>query len=258
MNEDRVVLCMKWGPLYPNSYVNVLYHAVQAYLPLEHRFVCLTDEPDGLDPAIEHFPIPEIGVDQRHWYHGAWPKLSVFLKELYDLKGRCLFIDLDSVICGDLSCFFDNHDPLTVIDTSRNWWQPNAKEAPLAGTGVFTFTIGALPHIVHDFQADPNGAYDKCDIEQVFVQNAVPDIKYWPRPWVLSFKRHLRRGKMMDLIMPPETPADPARIIAFHGDPRPNKLLGSHGRVWGKFPHLGRAPVSWMVEYWERFGGDLP
>ena len=45
MNPNRVVLCMKWGTLYPASYVNRLFHAVSANLSGPFRFICLTDDP---------------------------------------------------------------------------------------------------------------------------------------------------------------------------------------------------------------------
>ena len=89
---------MKWGTLYSADYVNVLYHAVCDHLEKPFRFVCLMDDATGFVDGIEHFPIPDIGLQKEHWSHGAWPKLSVFSTELYGLKGRVLFIDIDTEI----------------------------------------------------------------------------------------------------------------------------------------------------------------
>ena len=83
MAEERIVLCMRWGALYPPGYVNVLYSGVKRHLDPPFRFVCLTNETEGLDPGIETFPIPDLGFADYHWKSGAWPKLSVFLEDLY-------------------------------------------------------------------------------------------------------------------------------------------------------------------------------
>ena len=118
---ERVVLCMKWGTLYSAKYVNILHRAVKDHLSYPFRFVCLTDDADGLDPEIEHHPIPDLGLPEEKVYHGAWPKLSVFGVRLYDLTGRCLFIDLDSVIVGSLDPFFDVDATFHAIGGGVDW-----------------------------------------------------------------------------------------------------------------------------------------
>ncbi|NCV49381.1 MAG: hypothetical protein EBW46_06690 [Rhodobacterales bacterium] len=102
MLTDRVVICMKWGTLYSADYVNVLFNACKANISGDFRFVCLTDHAEDLANGIEAFPIPDIGLEEPHWKHGAWPKISVFKQQLYGLQGRGLFIDLDTVIWGSL------------------------------------------------------------------------------------------------------------------------------------------------------------
>ena len=138
MTDTRIVLCMKWGTLYPAEYVNVLYHAAKANLTGDFRFVCLTDDATGFDAGIESHPIPDIGLDTWHYYHGAWPKLAVFSANLYGLSGRALFIDLDTVIVGDLDDFFTQRGALVPID-SAPWRYKNA--APRTMSTVFSFTI---------------------------------------------------------------------------------------------------------------------
>ena len=71
--NDRVVLTMKWGDVFPPSYVNRLFAAVTANLTGPFKFVCLTNEPQGLHSDIEHFPLPDLGIPAQHYAHGAWP-----------------------------------------------------------------------------------------------------------------------------------------------------------------------------------------
>lgn len=257
VEADRVVLCMKWGPLYPPAYVNVLYNAVQAHLPLSHRFVCLTDDGQGLQPEIEVLPIPDLGVPEYSWFHGAWPKIAVFAQDLHGLTGECLFIDLDSVIVGDLSPFFNQHARLTGLDGGDNWWPGASGHDPMLGTGVFAFRLGDLGHITDQFLIDQQALIRDHELEQAYVHAAVPDVEFWPAQWVISFKRHLRQPLLMDRIRAPKQPPDNARIVAFHGDPRPIDLTGSKTHKWAAFPRYGRGPVSWVKDYWDTYGQTL-
>jgi hypothetical protein len=254
MPEDRIVMCMKWGTLYPAEYVNVLFNACHAHLMDDFRFVCLTDDARGLAPGIEALPIPEIGCTPAMWRHGAWPKLGVFSTDLYGLRGRALFIDLDTVICGSLDAFLATPGRLIVLDGGENW-RPgsNGRAAPLVATGIFAFSLGSLGHIVTEFQRDPEGHFLRYDLEQAFVGAMVPEITFWPRPWVLSFKRHLRQPVGVDRLRPPRRPPADARVIAFHGEPRPIALV--RNSQWARFPRAGRGPVDWVRDYWLTYGG---
>ena len=251
---------MKWGTLYPADYVNVLYGAVRQNLSGDFRFVCLTDDAAGIRQEVECLPIPDIGCTPAMWRHGAWPKLSVFAADLHGLRGRALFIDMDTVVCGSLGRFFDHPGALVCIDTGDDWRPGRQPGGPLAlaGTGVFAFDLGKQPQILDRFRADPQAAFDACDIEQVWVQRHATDLRYWPAGWVISFKRWLRRPIGLDLFLPPKAPPDDAGMVAFHGDPRPIALLRPGNRRWDRLPHLGRGQVPWMRDYWVRNGGRLP
>lgn len=250
---SRIVLCMKWGKLYSADYVNVLYRAVCENLEPPFRFVCLTDDASGFYDGIEHFPIPEIGLSNQHWKHGAWPKLAVFSRDLYGLKGRALFIDMDTVICGPLDEMFYHSGRFIGIDTGENWKNGGLDNPPLLGTGVFSFDLGAHADILAKFKTDCQKYVTRDILEQVFVQNEIEGIDYWPFDWVPSFKYHLRHRYCLNLFISPKPPGSNARTLAFHGDPRPIDLIKS--KIWGVFPHLGRGPVDWFAKYWAKYGG---
>lgn len=250
MSSSRVILCMRWGALYPSAYVNVLYSAVQKHLSAPFRFVCLTNEADGLAQGIETYPIPDLGYSERHWRHGAWPKLSVFVPDLYGLQGRALFIDLDSVIVGGLDPFFDVTGDLISIGGGPRWRRGSVNADPILATGVFAFEIGSQPQIVERFRVAPEAAFDRFGIEQRFVQEHVTSWTTWPADWVISFKRHLQQPILMDRILSPREPDPNARIVAFHGEPRPIDVARETGRPWAKFPRWGRGPVPWVRHYW--------
>lgn len=258
MPQERVVLCMKWGTLYPASYVNVLHSAVRRHLSGSFRFVCLTPDPEGLDAGIEAFPIPDLGYSPQHWRHGAWPKLSVFVADLYGLRGRALFIDLDSVILSSLNPFFEVPGDLVSIGGGPNWRRGNANPKPTLASGVFAFDLGSQTQIAERFQADPIGAFATFGIEQRFVERHVTTWTTWPKEWVISFKKHLRRPMFLDRVLPHRLPEAGTRIVAFHGDPRPIDVIRPNRSSWAQFPRYGRGALPWVRKYWLENGYTDP
>lgn len=256
MPQHHVVICMKWGKLFPADYVNVLFSAVSKNLSHEFRFVCLTDNPDGLDPAIETAPIPDIGLTQvQIRAPGVWRKLSLFHSDVAALSpgARALVVDLDMMILGTLDPFFAENGAMVLLDTGHAW---RAREPVQPSTGVFAFTLGEQQQILAAFQGDPAGMMAGFRNEQDFVAAHAVDLSLWPTGAVLSFKRHCVRRFGRDLIWSPRPPATGTSILAFHGDPRPVDLL--RRGLWGRTPHLGRGPVSWVRDYWTQHGGRLP
>ncbi len=254
MNPNRVVLCIKWGTLYSAEYVNVLYQACRDHITGDFRFVCLTNEAEGLSSEVEVHPIPEIGLEHTHYYNGAWPKIGVFSEDLYGLSGRCLFIDLDSVIVGNLDEMFEAPGSLVAMDSQPWKGKPGA---PRTMSSVFAFNIGELSWVVDRLRAERDALVAKYIIEQDYLHGEVPDIQYWPQPWIVSFKYHLRRPLVVDRFLEPSPPPTTAKILAFHGLPRPIDLIRPPKGNWDRFPHYGSGPVSWMQAYWKRYGGEI-
>jgi len=254
MSPVRTVVCMKWGTLYSAEYVNVLYRACRANITGDFRFVCLTDDRTGLLPEVDVFPIPDIGLDTWHYFNGAWPKIAVFDHRLYDLSGRVLFIDLDSVVCGSLDEMFEFPGQVVAIDS-----QPWSKKpgGPRTGTGVFAFDVGTMGFVVDQLKAKRDALVKQYHIEQDYLHGVVSPMSYWPEPWVISFKYHLRRPLIVDRFLEPKAPPAGTKILAFHGRPRPIDLIHPPAGNWDRFPHHGSGTVSWMQDYWQQHGGHI-
>ena len=101
---DKNVICIKWGTKFGAEYVNRLYRMVEKNLTIPHRFVCFTDNSEGLAEGIETRELPPYS-DNPNIGDKGWRKLSLFNKELADLKGTALFLDLDIVIRQSLDPF---------------------------------------------------------------------------------------------------------------------------------------------------------
>lgn len=260
MVPDRIVLCMKWGRLFPADYVNVLYNACRAAISGPFRFVCLTDDASGFAQGIEAFPIPDIGLAPAEWYtKGVWPKLALYVPDLHGLRGRALFIDLDMIVLRGLDAMFDHGSGFISTDMGESWrpkGRPGALKEP--GTCVFAFDLGAEPQILTAFQADPAAAKRAFANEQDFAGAHARSMGFWPEGWIISFKRHLRQPIGLDLVLPPRAPGPKVRIVAFHGDPRPIALVPRRAGHWDRFPHMGHGQVGWVRDYWVEHGGQMP
>jgi hypothetical protein len=89
------VVCIKWGTKYSAEYVNHLARAVRRCLTIPHRFVCLTEDPRGIDADVEIKPLTEE-------LPGWWNKIALFKSRIHDLTGTILFLDLDMVVIGNI------------------------------------------------------------------------------------------------------------------------------------------------------------
>lgn len=235
------VMCMKWGTKYATQYVEVLRSMVSRNLPLEHRFLCMTDDPTGLSPNIEILPLPELGVDPNAPERG-WKKLSAFQSSLNGVTGTTLFLDLDIVILDDLSPFFEYEGDFCIIN---DWKNPHDY---VGNSSVFRFEIGKHPYILEDFLADSAAIRSQYRNEQAYLSDAVRKhgkLVYWPESWCASFKKHCLPKGLSRFFREPKPP-NGTKIVVFHGDPKPDEAaIGLRAK--------GRAPykaAKWVNEFW--------
>ncbi|DAZ94408.1 TPA: hypothetical protein N0F65_003437 [Lagenidium giganteum] len=100
------VVCVKWGTKYGAEYVNKLNRSIRRHSANPMQFVCLTDDPTGLDMD----DIQCLTLDEG--WTGWWNKAQVFSpRVLSQLPGKCVYIDLDSVIVGELADLCDFEPP---------------------------------------------------------------------------------------------------------------------------------------------------
>ncbi len=244
--EPVNVLCIKWGRKYGPEYVNRLRSMVRRHLTRPHRFVCLTDDRTGIEPDIEAFDIPQVGFadfDQRlPWTFGhGWLKLTSFKRELYDLRGTTLFIDLDVVIVGSIDEFFEPPGEFVVI---KEW----DKRDGTGNTSVYRYTIGAHADALEYLAANKDKALSEVRNEQEFITGYLGrqgKVSYWPDSWCRSFKRHCVRPGILCWFQPPRLP-EGAKIIAFHGKPNPPEAIAGVSGKWYRKVH----PTAWVAEHW--------
>ena len=188
MDKERVnVLCMKWGTKYPAEYVNRLYSMVKRNLCRPFRFACLTDDPDGLESQICHYPLPTLKAELSGPERG-WNKLGVFSEQLYDLQGQVLCLDLDLIITGKLDDFFDYFGDVVII---RDW----VKRDGTGNSSVYRFEIGSHPDILNEFETKYEDIKNLPKDVKDFAKGAISNRKNWYNSLFVDILINMKKSK---------------------------------------------------------------
>jgi hypothetical protein len=257
MHSPVNVICMKWGKLYGPEYVNNLRTGVSRHLKRPHRFVCFTDDGQGLRDDVEVQPLPPLGLPAGHG-DTRWQKLALFRKELGGLAGTALFLDLDLVVVDSLEPFFDEPGRFLIIrDDDLFRRKPLRKINPerdrflhsVGNSSVFRYEIGAHEYILEAYLADPAAATAKYEISQQFQSAQLAKhgcLQYWPKGWCVSFKNDCVPRHVKSYLADPAVPAG-AKIVVFAGTPKMSDVLDGGGHRW----HRRIGNVDWLRQAWQ-------
>ena len=240
MNSPVNIICMKWGDKYDASYVNKLYNMVSRNLSIEFRFICLTDDNSGFKPAIESFDIPKLnlpkGIPER-----GWTKLVTFSKHISDIKGQCLFLDLDLIIVNNIDELFDRPGDFYII-------KDFIRRDVTGNSSVYRFEMGKFPDVLENFEKNFEKIRTKFRNEQEYLSYYMQkehSLNYWPLDWCQSFKKHCVQRGLKQFFLAPSLPPE-AKVIIFHGKPNPPEaLVGKSGKWYRKV-----LPTPWIAEHW--------
>ena len=202
------ILTIKWGSEFSSEHVNILFRDAKDMSSLDFQFICMTDDPKGLDENIISMQIPMSGLDAFPKTEGAWPKLCLFHPEIAETLDIVVFLDIDTVLTGNIDPFFeDPGQSLRMLSCGPRWRQFDPSFEPMGATGMFTYRPSFHTNIFYAFRKDPELAYRNNVVEQGFVAAHAREKDYYPLEWIQSFKYHLRRQYVMDIFVPPLNPA---------------------------------------------------
>lgn len=248
MADDRqTVICMKWGAAYGAAYANTLHSMVRRHTTRPLRFVCFTDDPTGLDPAIETKPLPVIDLPDSHRWK-AWRKIALLQPRLDDLSGKVLFLDLDVVITGGIDDFFD-FEPAATYCVIENWTQMGSG---IGNTSVFRLEVGAHTEVYDTLMSDPAATVLAHPNSQTFQSRTIASRTFWPAPWCVSFKHSLLPRFPLNYVRTAPLPAD-AKVICFTGYPNPDHARDGvwPEKIWYKRLRKQLRPTPWIAKHWQ-------
>ena len=131
----------RWGFQYTAEDVNRVAYQVAANLPVERRFVCFTDAPDGLAPLIDAHqiwpcPVGDGGLPEQG---GCWRRLRMFDPAMREIVGaRYLSVDLDCVVTGDLTPLVERKEDLVL-------WAPGSAPGTPYNGSMWLHRTGTRP-----------------------------------------------------------------------------------------------------------------
>lgn len=255
------VVCMKWGTAFPAVHVNVLYAAVKRNLSMPFRFVCMTDNADGFAEGIDAMPIPDMGLEPKRWKTGWWAKLAVFKPGLFPEADVVMYFDLDVIIQKPLDPFVEIVRAGDSLHILREWNPALWSLLPVAlrpDRGVQAAFLAFKPkdgnYIYERFMADKKKAYATAYHDQAYLTETVTNRTYWPNGWCVSFKRSCLWYYPFNLLFRNVRQPKGAKVVIFHGDPRPWDLILKPGVRWGTNRKFGTQPVEWVKDYYRAAG----
>ncbi len=212
---------MKYGTKYGPEYVNNLYNMTHRFCSLPFRFVCFTDDNFGIDSKVETKPLLCNHTNVMGWWH----KLSFFQKNLYDLEGTILFLDLDLVIINNIDKFFEYPGKFLAI---LDWLHGPTQN--MFNSSVMRWQLGEQTHIWDQFQSNLDHVMNTYPGDQEFI-SSVSDLEPWPEEWCISYKWHQCWKNV----------SKHTSIVVFHGKPNPHEAI----RGMDEYP-----PAPWIRNFW--------
>lgn len=95
-----------------------MYASVQKYVKRPFKFFCYTEDPRELHPSIT--PISYVDNDVEPIVYN---KIFILSSKCYEFTGQNLYLDIDSVITGDITPILDYCTP-GKLATIKAYWKP--------------------------------------------------------------------------------------------------------------------------------------
>ncbi|KAJ8524134.1 hypothetical protein ON010_g16985 [Phytophthora cinnamomi] len=140
--DGVTVVCVKWGAKYGPEYVNKLYNSVTRHCgDLSLTFVCLTDDPEGIDSHENMHVLPLLDG-----WKGWWNKCQLLSSEINAKlrafgHSRCLYMDLDTVIVSRMVDLLTWSPPLGVLSLLKTDDMANEQRAGGYNSSIMVWRI---------------------------------------------------------------------------------------------------------------------
>lgn len=199
-----IAIVMKTGgDTFDYKYVNAIAGNIKKFISVPHKVVCLTDNVSGIDRKLVDVIKP-----LRHNLPKWWSKMELFHSENFDTS-KVLYFDLDTVIV-------DNIDHIAKLDCDfigiRDFYDLFTLQ-----TGMMMWKNGQYDHIFQKFIANKDKVLNTLHGDHEWIGKNIGSYEFMQDIYpnhIISYKKHNPSKKM------PEH----AKVICFHGNPRPHAV----------------------------------
>jgi len=195
MSKSNKIVCLQVPPGYQEGdYVGKLFRGLSRNTSVPFEFECVTASK----------------------YPGWWGKLEVF-----DPPERVIFLDLDTVITGNVDFLFEYNGPFAIL---RDFGTPRGDNY---GSAVMSISAGYGKQVIEGFKTDADSIMKRLYGDGNWIRESAPGADFWQD----IYPGKIKSFKVDDLENGPKG----ASIVCYHGSPRPHEMT-----------HLG-----WMREFWK-------
>ncbi len=222
MNKNNIelsVICWKWKQenyrsIFTSDHVHRLKNMVERNLKIPYRFLCITDDPEGIDcETIPLWDDPQIFVREKN--PNCYRRLKTFSTEAKDIfkTDWVLSIDLDTVIVSDFTDLISN--PTSDFIIWKNPSTVNSLKTYYNG-GFWLLKLGQRTKVWETLSSKSQiitQAQKIIGSDQAWISHVLgPGEKTWGEiDGIYSFRKHIKHRQ------PVELPSN-SRIISFHGN----------------------------------------
>lgn len=175
----KQIACLYVGSKYDPIYVHKLYSMCRRNLNEDFSFIVFTDNPQ-LFSEYKTILVPKLSDVVWGW----WYKLFIF--SFLPLEGTILYLDLDVVVCGNMSPMWDYKPKETVF------WNDSWNGDSRLNSSVLRFEANALTPIWTGFEKDHIKWAILFRGDQDFIRAVLKKYEVWPSEWIKSYKHELR------------------------------------------------------------------
>lgn len=219
------VVCILWGDKFPEAYAQNLKSMVERNTTVPHRFICLSDR------QIEGVETKNL----RPGFSGWWNKLQIFDGSI---KGRVVYLDLDTVITNNIDWLLNYKGPFAGIEDLGS---VNAHQKHLCGvlqSAVMTFESSKMDWIWFEFMMKQQTVMQQFRGDGEYLHSIVPS----PVLLQSKFPGQIKSYKYQ---IYPDNIGDTS-IVCFHG--RPSIIQAMNESV--TTPMRTYDPQDWVKDYW--------
>jgi hypothetical protein len=228
---DSVVV-FKWQKpgyrtTFTHEHVNTAYSMVTRNYSKPVRFICVTDDAAGIRSEVEVFPLWDHYRDLKNptwsWGPSCYPRLYTYSKEFERIAGkRFVCMDLDVVVVDSLDPLWDRDEDFVIYASTTARGHYNGS--------MWMMTAGSRSQVWDDF--DPKTSPQKANAagnrgsDQGWIQYRLGkgEATWTVKHGVHAFRTDMR-GKQGHI-------PDGARLIIFHGEPKPWDRSAQRASPW--------------------------
>lgn len=221
------VACVFWGNKFSTDYVLNLQAMVKRNTTVDHQFVCFSDR---VIPGVKTKIL-------KPGFEGWWNKLQLF-DNFHGIKGRLVYLDLDTVITNNIDWLLQYDGPFMGIEDlgSVNAHQPHLKNR--LQTGVMSFDTTKYDWVWLEFMLTKDMLVQKYRGDGEYLNDLLKTRNLMQRLYpdqVKSYKYDVYPDKI-----------DKSSIVCFHG--RPSIIQAMTETI--QTPRATFHPQQWIKDYW--------